>query len=94
MHARNLTMLKGRYVRASESGDEDAVKQVRKDFEAEQQARERDGFKRQSPTLLSKAPKAKEKREKSMIGGIPYTKANKEFVRRQVESEELEPASP
>ena len=90
-HANKTTMLKGRYARAVASGDEDAIQQAEDAFEKEQLARERDGFTRQSKSVLTSAVKEKAKREASTIAGVQTTKANRGFREKQTQLQDAEP---
>jgi hypothetical protein len=74
------TELKSNYRKAAAAKDGAQMKAVRSEFEAIQKARERDGFKRQPLSTILKAPAEQAKRNKQVIGGVPTTKANRQFV--------------
>lgn len=80
------------YIEARESGDTEALTQLRKDWENLQAAREENGFKRQPFTTLIKAAKAKRTREeKQTIRGVQYRSQERaDYMRDQLEDEDPE----
>jgi hypothetical protein len=90
------TQLKNEYIRAMESGSPAAKSKVLDKWEVVQKARERDGLKRQPRSTLTHAPAERRKAERGVIEGVPTTKQNRSFVRRQVglDETELEDATP
>jgi hypothetical protein len=75
--------IKRAYARAYRSGV--GLSDARNDWEELQQSRVRNGFKRQSLSVLLKAPQEQAKREKSVVGGVQTNKANRGFVRQTSE---------
>ena len=75
--------IKRAYARAYRSGV--GLSDARNDWEELQQSRVRNGFKRQSLSILLKAPQEQAKRERSVVGGVQTNKANRGFVRQTSE---------
>lgn len=75
--------IKRAYVRAYRSGV--GLSDARNDWEELQQSRVRNGFKRQSLSILLKAPQEQVKRERSVVGGVQTNRANRGFVRQTSE---------
>ena len=75
--------IKRAYARAYRSGV--GLSDARNDWEELQQSRVRNGFKRQSLSVLLKAPQEQAKRERSVVGGVQTNKANRGFVRQTSE---------
>jgi hypothetical protein len=75
--------IKRAYARAYRSGV--GLSDARNDWEELQQSRVRNGFKRQSLSVLLKAPQEQVARERSVVGGVQTNKANRGFVRQTSE---------
>lgn len=83
--SQKTTEIKGDYVEAVRSGDRDAANEALAAWVELQETRQALGYKRQPMSEILKAPHERAKRESGVIGGVPTTDANREFVRRQAE---------
>jgi hypothetical protein len=72
--------LNRRYNKAAKAGDKAEQREIQNEFLALQAAKKRDGVKSQPLSNLLKAPREQKKRERKTIGGVQYTKANRELV--------------
>jgi hypothetical protein len=85
--AERAKSVKSDYTRAVRSGDTDARSEARESWAKLQEARAKQGYKKQPMSDLLKAPQDQLKREKSVIGGVETTKSNRQFVQRLSEQE-------
>jgi len=72
--------MKRRYTTAYRAKDSDAIAKVRTDWQELQDARERQGLKRQPISTLLKAPREQVRRERRTTNGVQYTPQNKKSV--------------
>jgi hypothetical protein len=70
------------YVRAYKDNDSAGMAEAREAWGTLQESRVKYGYTRRPLSDLIKAPREQVKRERSVVGGIETTKANKEFVRQ------------
>lgn len=69
------------YVAAYRSGNQSDMVSARQEWQQLQDARARNGFKRQTMSELFKAPHEQAKRERSTAGGVQFSRQNEGFVR-------------
>ena len=74
------TTLKRRYTSAAKQQDTAELAKLRVEWDAMQEARERDNLKRQPLSTLLKAPREQAKRERDVVNGVPTTRTNRRFV--------------
>jgi hypothetical protein len=85
--AERAKSVKSDYVKATRDGDTEARGEAREAWQKLQEARAKQGYKKQPMSDLLKAPQDAKKREKTVIGGVQTTKGNREFVKRLSEQE-------
>jgi len=68
------------YVEGSRSNDTATMAEARDDWQKLQESRVRNGYKRQLPTELFRAPAEARKRERGVVGGVETTKSNRRFT--------------
>lgn len=76
------TKVKADYIKAMRAGESTA--EARAAWTKLQEARVNNGYTRQPLSELLKAPQNQAKREKQVVGGVQFNKANKRFVEGQV----------
>lgn len=74
------TSMKRRYARASREGDAQKMAELRGEWAELQDTRERDGMARQPLSTLLRSVSDQERREKRVVGGVAYTRANQRSV--------------
>lgn len=68
------------YLQGYRSGDAAAMAEARQEWVALQEARVRNGYKREPLSTLLRAPLEQRKRERQAVGGIEYGRQNRGFV--------------
>lgn len=74
------TLIKRKYAAAAKASDVAKLGELKTEWAAMQDARQRDGFKRQPLATLLKAPTEQRKREHGVVGGVETTRTNRGFV--------------
>jgi len=77
---KRTTEIKGDYVEASRKGDVNGMADAREEWSKLQESRAKNGYKRQPLSDLFRAPSAAAKRERSIAGGVEFSKSNRQFV--------------
>jgi len=92
-YRQKTTNLKRRYAAAVRGENEEKIAKIREEWDATQDARERDGIKRQPLSTLLRAPSEQEKRESRVIGGVATTPTTRGFVEDLIalDDEDAEP---
>ena len=76
------TKIKAEYVKAMRDGESTA--EARAAWNKLQEARVKNGYTRQPLSELLKAPQSQAKRERQVVDGVQFNKANKRFVEEQI----------
>jgi hypothetical protein len=76
------TKVKAQYIKAIRAGESTA--EARDAWNKLQEARVKNGYTRQPLSELLKSPQSQAKREKQVVDGVQFNKANKRFVEEQV----------
>jgi len=76
------TKIKAEYVKAMRAGESTA--EVRAAWNKLQEARVKNGYTRQPMSELFRAPQSQAKRERQVVDGVQFNKANKRFVEEQI----------
>lgn len=85
--AERAKSVKSDYVKATRNGDTEARGEAREAWQKLQEARAKQGYKKQPMSDLLKAPQDAKKREKTVIGGVQTTRGNRKFVKQLSEQE-------
>lgn len=72
--------IKADYIRAQQGGDAQGMLDARQAWNKYQDARVRQGFKRQSPSLLTKAPQEQRKRVGNAVDGVFVNRSERRFM--------------
>lgn len=73
-------VIKADFVEAFEANDAQAMQEARNEWNELQEARVRNGFKRQSVALLTRAVRDKRKRERDAVGGVFVDRSDRGFL--------------
>jgi hypothetical protein len=76
------TKVKAQYIKAIRAGESTA--EARDAWNKLQEARVENGYTRQPLSELLKSPQSQAKREKQVVDGVQFNKANKRFVEEQI----------
>lgn len=74
------SVIKGDYVQAYEANDHTAMQEARNEWNKLQEARVRNGFRWQSPSLLHRAVRDKRKRESTAVDGVFVDQSDRGFL--------------
>lgn len=74
------TDIKYKYTKAVKEGDSGEIAELQKEWASLQEAKVRNGFKRDGLSTLLKAPQEQAKRERNAIEGVEYKKNSRGFV--------------